>query len=141
MAFERGKKSIREEIQEGARIALAAMGPPRDAPRKSSEDDMMQEAIQAKLGRKRQEQAESRSPYPAQRAPVQSAPTSSSCLVYGDGEIVEAGDLIMKGDVLAEVKIIAGNGVVLDIPAQGKEVVQPSTLLEYKKVGSRKKRA
>jgi hypothetical protein len=80
------------------------------------------------------------SPNPAVARPKVSPVVESQgspTLIYGDGNIAEAGDLIQTGNTLAEVKTIASNGIVLDFPASGMEVVQGSELLKYKRVGKR----
>jgi hypothetical protein len=76
-------------------------------------------------------------PIPSQ-VPVASAP---SALIYGDGKVVQEGDIVQeqKTQMLAEVKTVAGNGVVLEVPAVGVQVVQPNDLLGYKKMGQKQR--
>jgi hypothetical protein len=88
---------------------------------------------------------------PARRPPAapQAAPVPAqvpavpvpSALVYGDGNTVQEGDIVQdqKTQMLAEVKTVAGNGVVLDIPAVGVQVVQPNDLLGYKRMGQKRR--
>ncbi len=77
-------------------------------------------------------------PAPAPVAPVP-RPAAPQALIYGDGNVVEAGDIVLneKTQMLAEVRTVAGNGVVLEVPAVGVQVIQPSALLGYKRMGNK----
>ena len=68
------------------------------------------------------------------------SPSTSGKLIYGDGNTVQEGDLVQdqKTQMLAEVTTVAGNGVVLNIPAVGAKILQPSELLGYKRMGQKK---
>lgn len=72
--------------------------------------------------------------------PTVQAPTPQlTKLVYGDGNIVREGDIVQdERQMLAEVTVVAGNGVVLKVPAVGAKVVQLSDLLKYKRMGGKK---
>ena len=79
-------------------------------------------------------------PSPASAVPPPVAPAAHGTFVYGDGNVVQEGDIVQDGNqTLAEVRTVAGNGIVLDIPAQGVQVVAPADLLGYKKLGSKRR--
>lgn len=71
--------------------------------------------------------------------PAAVASSVSQSWIYGDGNLCEAGDLVECGDMIAEVKRVAANGIVLEIPAKGMEIINGSQLLQYRKLGSGKR--
>jgi len=58
--------------------------------------------------------------------------------VYEDGTLAEAGDIVSKGETLAEVTMVAGNGVVMNIPVKGDMLIGSKPLKRYKKVGKKR---
>jgi hypothetical protein len=65
-------------------------------------------------------------------------PATSDGFIYGDGNPCAVGDLVESAGNIAEVKRVANNGVVIEIPSSGMQVLDGSALLKYKRLGSTK---
>lgn len=72
------------------------------------------------------------SPHPS--APP--APQAQGGFIYGDGNPATPGDLVESNDggTVAEVKLVAGNGVVLNTQDKGNFAVSGGDLLKYRKL-------
>ena len=68
------------------------------------------------------------------RQVVETISPSRGGFIYGDGNIATPGDLVESGNTVAEVKLVAGNGVVLNSQDKGNFVVSGSDLLKFRKL-------